>query len=73
MPEVVEEMGAVEVEAAAQLAVSGIDPIRFLLDDLDDLELRTLQAVAKRASEIRAEERRELAMLIRNEMVEALG
>lgn len=73
MPGTVEEREAIEVEAAAQLCVSGIDPIRFLLDDLDALELRTLQAVARRASEIRAEERKDLAVLIRNEIVEAFG
>lgn len=73
MHDTVEEKEAVEVEAAAQLAVSGIDPIRFLLDDLDPLEIRTLQAVAQRASEIRADERKELAVLIRNEIAEAIG
>jgi hypothetical protein len=73
MSDVVEEKEAVEVEAAAQLALAGVDPIRFLFDDLDDLELRTLQAVAYRANEIRAEERRELANLIRSEIVEAFG
>jgi len=67
------EREAVEVEAAAQLAVSGIDPIRFLFDALDDLELLTLQAVAKRAAEIRAEEREDLARLIVQEFAEAIG
>ncbi len=67
---------AQEVEAAALVALAGLDPIAFL-NETDPLRVRVIEAVARRVLDVRreerAEERAELAILIRNEITEAFG
>lgn len=62
----------VEVEAAAHIAAAGLDVACFLTSS-DPLEVAFMQAVAARVAELRAEERLELARLIRNEIAESLN
>lgn len=63
---------AEEIEAAAFIAHAGLDLHQFLHLG-DPLEQAIWQQVAKRVLERRADERVELARLIRREIVEALS
>lgn len=61
-----------EIEAAALVAHAGLDVGRFLESD-DAVDLAVMQGVADRVLELRAEDRKELANLIRNEIAEMLN
>lgn len=58
---------APEIEAAAVIALAGLDVHRFLACD-DPLEVAVMQGVATRVLELQAEQRQHLAQCIRDEI-----
>lgn len=61
-----------EIEAAALVAHAGLDAVHFLRST-DPVELAAMQGIAGRVLELRHEDRKELANLIRNEIAEMLN